>query len=103
MAASILIVPLAWLLKSAAYWGIFRWRTISATFLNCLVIAGSPFLLSIFPLPPFLALPASIGLAIYLTLHYTGVDLLPEGLFVPLTVEVIFIGGLWLMQHEGMV
>ena len=103
MSASFFMVPVVWLLKSAAYWAIFRWRTITATLLNCLVIAGSPLLLSIFPLPGFFALPASIGLAIYLTMHYTGVELVPDGLLVPLSIELSFLGAIWLVGEAGFV
>lgn len=95
------VVPVVWLLKSFVYWGIFRFRTISATALNCLIIAGAPFLLSIVPIPSFLSFPASIGLAVYLTMHYTGVDLIPDGLFIPLGVEIAFWGVLWMIQETG--
>ena len=96
-----IVVPVAWLLKSFVYWGIFRFRTIAATMLNCLIIAGAPFLLSLVPLPSFLSFPVSIGLAVYLTMHYTGVELIPEGLFIPLGVEVAFWGALWMIQQSG--
>jgi hypothetical protein len=95
------VIPIVWLLKSFVYWGIFRFRTISATVLNCLIIAGAPLLLSIIPLASFLSFPASIGLAAYLTMHYTGVDLIPDGLFVPLGVGVLFWGAIWMIQQSG--
>jgi hypothetical protein len=95
------VIPIVWLLKSFAYWGIFRFRTIPATALNCLIIAGAPILLSIVPLPSFLSFPASIGVAVYLTMHYTRVDLIPDGLFVPLGVEVLFWGANWMIQQSG--
>jgi len=95
------VIPVVWLLKSFVYWGIFRFRKISATALNCLIIAGASILLSIIPLPSFLAIPASIGLAVYFTMHYTGVALIPNGLFVPLGIEVVFWGALWMIQESG--
>ena len=97
-----LIIPLTWLLKSFAYRGLFRWRTIVATATNCLVIAGSPFLLSIVALPALLGFPAAIGLAIFLTMHYTGVDPIPDGLFIPLGIELLFFGSLWVIQNAGL-
>jgi hypothetical protein len=96
-----LVIPILWLLKSFVYRGIFRFRTIRATLLNCLIIAGAPFLMSFVPLPSFLSFPASIGLAVYLTMHYTGVELIPDGLFVPLGVEIAFWGAQWLIQASG--
>lgn len=101
MLAMTLLIPVVWLLKSFVYWGIFRFRTIPVTVLNCLVIAGSPLLFSIIPIPSILYLPASIALASYLTMHYTGVALIPDGLFVPLGVEVAFWGALWMVRSLG--
>jgi hypothetical protein len=34
-------------------------------------------------------------------MHYTGVELIPEGLFIPLGVEVAFWGALWMIQQSG--
>jgi hypothetical protein len=96
-----IVVPVAWLLKSFVYWGIFRFRTISATVLNCLIIAGAPLLLSIIPLPSFLSFPASIGVAVYFTMRYTGVDLIPDGLFIPVAVELAFWIALQIVQESG--
>jgi hypothetical protein len=94
------VIPIVWLLKLFAYWEIFRFRKISATVLNCLIIAGSSILVSIIPLPSFLSFPASIGLAVYITMHYTGVALIPNGLFIPLGVEVAFWAALWMIQES---
>jgi hypothetical protein len=32
-----IVIPIVWVLKSFAYWGIFRFRNSSATVLNCLI------------------------------------------------------------------
>jgi hypothetical protein len=98
MHATAFIVPVVWLLKTFVYWGIFRIRTIPVTVLSCLIIAGAPLLLGIIPLPSFLSYPAAIALAVYLTMHYTGVDLIPDGLFIPLGVELAFTAALWLVS-----
>ena len=96
-----LLIPVLWFLKSFAYFGVFRFRTIPATTLSCLIIAGAPFLSSIVPIPSFLAFPVSVGLAIYLTMHYTGVELIPDGLLIPLGVEVTFWGVQWAIDVSG--
>jgi len=96
-----LVTPILWLLKSFVYWGIFRYRTISATMLNCVIIAGAPFLASIIPLPWFLSFPALIGLAVSFTMHFTGVALIPDGLFIPLGVEAALWGALWIIRESG--
>jgi len=100
MLLKILLIPLLWLLKSLTYWGVFRIRSIPATALSCLIIAGAPLLLTVvpLPLPVFLSVVVSIGLAVYLAMHYTGVELLPDGLFIPLGIELVFQGASWLIQ-----
>ena len=104
MLLKILLIPIIWLLKSLTYWGVFRIRSIPATTLSCLIIAGAPFLLGAvpLPLPGFLSVIASVGFAVYLTMRYTGVELLPEGLFIPVGIELVFQGASWLVQESGL-
>jgi hypothetical protein len=80
--------------------GVFWFRGIQATAMNCLIIAGASFLLLI-PLPSFLAVPAAVGLAVYLTMHYTGVELFPDGLLIPVGIECVFYGAYWFIQESG--
>ena len=96
----ILLVPGVWLLKSAAYAGVFHLREIECTYMSCLIIAGAPLLLSVIPLPlpGFLGTIAGAALAVSLTMRYTGVALLPEGLCIPLAVEGLFIAGTWAVR-----
>jgi hypothetical protein len=96
-----LVVPIIWLLKSIAYLGVFRLRTIRVTWLSCLIIAGAPFFAMIVPLPGVLAIAVAIGAAVYLTMHYTGVEFFPEGLLIPVAVEVVFMGVLWGLREAG--
>ena len=101
MLTTALMVPVIWVLKSLAYLGICRVRTIPVTWLSCLIIAGAPFFAMILPLPPFLAFPVALGAAVYLTMHYTGVEFFPEGLLIPLGIEIAFWGALWGMREAG--
>ncbi len=99
---TVMLVPAVWLLKSVVYVAAFRVRKISATYLNCLIIAGAPLLLGgliFIPLPDILAIAGGIGLAVYLTMHYTGVPFIPDGLFIPLGIEVAFRIGTWVIQN----
>jgi hypothetical protein len=84
--------PTMWLLKTLCYWGVFKWRTIPATFIQCLIIAGIPFLFSLVPIqiPSFLSIPFTIGMAVYLTTYYTTIPLIPEGLLIPVGIETVF-------------
>jgi hypothetical protein len=101
MTFSIFLVPIVWLLKSGAYVVVFRVRKIECSYLTCLLIAGAPLLLSLIPLPfpALLGTIAGIALAIYVTMHYTGVSLIPDGLFIPLGIEVVFHIGVWGFQE----
>jgi hypothetical protein len=94
---SIFMLTIVLILKSLSYWLLFRFRTIGASGLTCLMIAGYSMLLMIVPMPlPFLLkLPVVIGLGVFLTMHYTGVRFLPDGLLIPLVVEGVFY---WLMR-----
>ena len=94
-------MPAIWFLKSFTYWVVFRIRKIRITGLSCLIIGGISFLLMLvpIPLPGFLSFPIIIGVAVYLTMHYTRVELIPNGLFIPLGVEVFFRIGIWLIQE----
>jgi hypothetical protein len=97
MHAGILLVPTIWLLKSLAYYVIFRVRDIQATIITCLILGGVTFLVFL-PLPGILTFLAAIALAVYLTMHYTGVGLIPDGLFIPLGVELTAHLVLWLLR-----
>jgi len=49
-------VPLAF--KTAVYYGVFRFRNIEATLLDCIIIAGIPIFLSVLPIPiPLIPIP----------------------------------------------
>lgn len=74
---------LALLLKTGMYYGIFRWQSIPATALNCIVIAGSGVLLTLLPLYylPFAFIPMIvfvIALATYLCSRFTGIPYFPN-------------------------
>ncbi len=96
----VLLVPAVWIAKSIVYIVVFRIRKIPSTVLSCLIIGGSSLLLKMMPLqiPGFVQIPITIGLAVYLTMHYTQIKLIPNGLFIPLSVEVFFNIGVWGIQ-----
>jgi hypothetical protein len=97
----ILFVPLVWIVKTAAYVAIFKIRDIRASLVACMVIAGAPLLVLVIPipLPATILTVAGIGLAVYLTMRYTGVPLIPDGLLIPLAVEVVFRFAIWLIKE----
>ena len=101
---AVLLPLIFWLFKSITYWIVFRIRTIQVTALSCLIIGGAPYLLMFIPisLPAFLSVPIAVGIAVYLTMRYTGVQLIPNGLFIPLGVEILFGIIFWLVQRFSM-
>jgi hypothetical protein len=65
------------------------------------MIIGGASLLFMFvpiPLPAILSFPLVVGVAVYLTMHYSGVPLIPYGLFIPLGVEIVFRFALWVID-----
>jgi hypothetical protein len=90
-----------WMIKAGAYWAVFRYRTIEATAMDCLRIAGVPLLISIIPipLPSFLSILLPIGLAVFLTMYCTGVSFVPDGLFIPLGIEIAYRAVMWALRE----
>jgi len=97
---SVLIPLIIWMLKSITYWIVFRFRKISITALSCFIIGGTSYLVMFvpIPLPSFLSVTVVVGLAVFLTMRYSGVQLIPNGLFIPLGVEILFRIILWIVQ-----
>jgi hypothetical protein len=88
------IVVLAFLplvLRTLLYLIALRIRSIRITFLRCVVVAGAPTLVGIFGafIPQIVAFGMSILLACYLLTRYTEAEVYPDGLFIPLAVEVV--------------
>ena len=70
--------------------------------MTCLILAGAPIALFLFlsfviplPIAEIFIVMAGIILAVYLTMHYTRIALMPDGLFIPLGVEVFSYFALW--------
>jgi hypothetical protein len=98
----IIFGSIVWLLvicvvKAGAYWAVFRIRTIQATAMDCLKIAGLPLLIGFIPLPwpSFVPILISIALAVVLTMLATDVSFIPDGLFIPLGIEIAYHAVLW--------
>ncbi|HLP18628.1 MAG TPA: hypothetical protein VK470_20390 [Bacteroidota bacterium] len=53
-------------------------------------------LLTMVPFIGFLSFPLTVGAAVYLTMQFTEASLIPDGLFIPLGVEIVFAVGMWL-------
>ena len=77
------------IIKTLSYVLMFRLRSISATLMNCIIIAAAPIIVSMIPLPQFLAFVAGIGAAIFLCAHYTEAELFPDAILIPVGVEIL--------------
>jgi hypothetical protein len=84
-------------LKAGAYWAVFRWRTIQATAMDCLRIGGFPLLIGFIPIPwpSFVPIVLSIALAVALTMLSTEASFIPDGLFIPVGIEIAYPALLW--------
>ncbi len=75
-------------LKTAMYYGVFRWQHIKANLLTCVVIAGSGIILSLIPLSFIPGPLALIALATYLCAKFTKIPWFPNALVITAIVEL---------------
>ena len=99
--AAVALSVVIWLLKSLTYRGVFKWQAVKATALDCLIIAGCPFLLFVIPLPAVVYVLTAISLAVFFTMRYTGVRFIPYGLLIPLAIECTYLIGLECLRAFG--
>jgi hypothetical protein len=99
----VLLGPSIWVIKSLTYMVTFRIRKIPVTVLSCFIIGGAPYLLLMIPIPfaGYISFPLAIGLAVFLTMRYTHIELIPNGLFIPLSIEVLFRVAIWAFEEFG--
>ena len=76
-------------LKSAMYYGVFRWQKIPATLLACIVIAGSELCVSLIPLFFIPRLLVVIALATYLCARNADIPYFPHALAIVAGVELV--------------
>jgi len=104
MFRSIPFLLVLWAAKSGAFYLAFRFRQVEATIFDCLLIAAAPMLSIVFAMfiPPPIAsniiyLMLAIGLTSYVTIKCTSVSFLPDGLLIPLVVEIVYQAVLWVL------
>ena len=83
----VLPLPLRYLLYLAA----FKFRSIHCSQTGIWVIAGSPFLVQLIPvpIPETLFFALTVGIAIYLMTRYTEADVFPDVLVITVVLELI--------------
>ena len=87
------IVVLAFLpllLRTLLYLAACRVRSIRISLLNCIVVAGAPYLVGFIPLPLPMVLKrvAAMFLAMFLLTRYTEAELFPDVVVIPIAVEL---------------
>jgi hypothetical protein len=82
-------LPLA--LRTLLYLAALRVRSIHIPLINCMVVAGAPYLVAFLPLPfpEFVRELGAIVLAIFLLNRYTEAELYPDGIVIPVAVELL--------------
>ncbi|HXG37689.1 MAG TPA: hypothetical protein VNL36_02845 [Bacteroidota bacterium] len=93
-----LVGPL--LVKTVAFVLIFQWRKHRVPLITSVILAGAPMLLSIIPipLPQTVAVLVSFGIALAVLAKYTEVPLVPEGILILVSVEIVsrlVMAGVW--------
>ena len=96
-----LTVPAVWFLGTGICWWTCKFRTIHATLIQCLIIAGLPLALGALPLPLPSLVHAVFGyaLTVYVTMKYLGVSLVPDGLLVPFVTALGSAGGFFVLEQ----
>jgi hypothetical protein len=86
----ILLACLPLLVRIILYLIAFRIRSIHITLINCIVVAGAGYLLVFIPipLPAIIRESAATGLSMYLMTRYTEAEVFPDGLAIPIAVEL---------------
>jgi hypothetical protein len=88
---SILIMAFAPLVvRIALYLVVIRVRGIRIRPMQLIIVAGAPYLVSFIPLPlpQIVSFALSLFAASFLLIHYADVELYPDGLIIPVVVEV---------------
>ena len=75
-------------LRTVLYLIAFKVRSIEIKFIDCIIIAGAGYLVSIVPLPFGLYRALSIGAAMFLITRYTKAEVFPDVILIPLVVEL---------------
>ena len=85
----IFLVPLT--VKTAMYWGIFRWKKYTVSVLTCFLVAGSPLIqFGFIGMPVFIGWMFGIGIGVYVLTKNSAVELFPAGIASVIGVEIIF-------------
>ena len=73
------------------YLGIFKWKHHRATLLTCFLLAGAPLIpMGLIGLPTVIGWLAGIGIAVYILSQYTEVEILPTGVLIIVSVEIVY-------------
>ncbi|HCA78855.1 MAG TPA: hypothetical protein DEP53_03885 [Bacteroidetes bacterium] len=77
------------LVRTLLYLAALKIRSIRITLLNCIVVAGAPYLVGFvpLPLPMVVKFAAGIFLAMFLLTRYTEAELFPDVVVIPIIVE----------------
>lgn len=78
------------LVRTLLYFIALKVRSIHITLLNCIVLAGAPYLIGFIPLPLPMVLKAvaAVFLAMFLLTRYTEAELFPDATVIPIVVEL---------------
>jgi len=83
------LVPL--ILRITLFVLVFRFRRHRVPFLTSFLLAASPMLLSLIPipLPEILLVIGGMGITLFFLNKYTEIDLLPEGSLIVVGIEIV--------------
>ena len=83
-------IPLIdFILKIILYYFALKIRTLDARLMTCAMCAGASMLAGLLPFPAMLHVLLTIVVAGYFIVKNTDTEIFPNGIFIPLAVEVV--------------
>lgn len=89
MKIAVFIPLIDFIFKSVLYYGALKLRKLDAKVMTCVLCGGASILVGLIPLPQMFHVVLAIVLAGFFIVRDTGTEIYPNGIFIPLAVEVV--------------
>ncbi len=86
----IALTPLiVFVFKVLMYYAALKMRKLEARLMTAAMCAGSTVLVGLIPFPPIMQFALTIAIAAFFIVKNTDTNLYPDGIFIPLAVEIV--------------
>jgi hypothetical protein len=83
------ILLIDFIVKTILYYTALKLRKLDAKVLTCMLCGGASILTGLIPFPEMLHLMLTIAIAGFFLVKNTDTEIYPNGIFIPLVVEVV--------------